>query len=59
MPLKKQGMRMLPPMSEPTPIKEAPLPIILPSPPEKDRDSEKMVMAEKKVAFDHTSVLIV
>lgn len=35
MPLKKQGMRMLPPMSDPTPITEAPLPIILPSPPEK------------------------
>ncbi len=44
-PLKKQGIRMLPPMSEPMPITAPAAPSILPSPPEKEeinRETEEL-----------------
>lgn len=45
MPLKKQGMRMLPPISDPIPITEPPLLRILPSPPSGRRVEEKHMHA--------------
>ena len=42
MPLKKAGMRMLPPTSDPTPITDPPPPTIPPSPPEKERRGREM-----------------
>lgn len=47
-PLKKQGMRMLPPMSEPMPMTEPAAPSMLPSPPEARRGKRGWTERERR-----------
>lgn len=59
-PLKKQGIRMLPPMSEPTPMTEPAAPSMLPSPPEPRGTGDKQWESrDKSVEVDFIWTIIV